>query len=274
MDLKSLLMKKADIDPNQFAGAVQAANDMNVKRQALKELLMMGGGALGLGAGLRSLSGLLQRTRERSTDPARLHGPATLTFPVPAKEEKKNRLAKAAVNKWGLPWYGPSMALIGVGGIAGGWKAIDNMLKNEKAREREEELDVVRQKFHDALLSQFNKSGSSLEKNLGSLLDEIYDRFEKVGSIKEVFQAIPGMYGTYAVLSGLMSGALVYDQAVKKQRRKVLEKALRTRQQRMYNNVPPELLAVPERVPSSMMSKQEESDLIKRPPASLEGILR
>jgi len=68
----------------------------------------------------------------------------------------------------------------------------------------------------------------------------------------------------------LMSGALVYDQAVKKQRKKVLEKAVRQRQQRMYNSAPPEILAVPEMVPSKVMSNREEKNLINKPPMSLE----
>lgn len=271
MDLKSLLkpkQKKADIDPAQFASAVQGANAMNVRNDALKEIAMMGAGTLGLGMGLRGLAGLWQRTRPQSTDLKRLSGPAVLTFPIPEKEQKKKKeLTKAADSKWTVPWYAPSMAMVGVGGLAGGWKTIDTMMKRERDKERETELDDARQQFHNALIAQYNtKQGAAL----GTILDRIYDLFEKSAGLKDIAQTIPGLYGTYAGLTALMSGALVYDQAVKKQRRKILEKAVRARQQKMFGNSPPEILAVPEMVPRQQMSNREESSLIHKPPVSLE----
>jgi len=271
MEFKSLLKppmtKVAEIDPAEFARAIQNANAVNIKNDALKEIAMMGVGTLGLGAGVRGLAGLWQRTRPQTTDIKRLSGPATLTFPIPEKAEKKKKeLMKAADSKWSLPWYAPSMALVGVGGVAGGWKAIDSMLKKERQHERENELSEAKKRFHDALLTQYQPGSTKL----GSVLDEIYDKMEKLAGFMDNIKAIPGMYGTYAGLSALMSGALVYDQAVKKQRKKVLEKAVRQRQQRMYNSAPPEILAVPEMVPSKVMSNREEKNLINKPPMSLE----
>lgn len=57
-----------------------------------------------------------------------------------------------------------------------------------------------------------------------------------------------GGYGMYAGLSGLLTGALVYDKMSKRSRRAVLDSALKKRQRRRFMQQPTEIYAQPEPV--------------------------
>lgn len=162
-----------------------------------------------------------------------------------------------AVTKSGIPWYGPAMMGAGLGGLAVGWKGIDSVLNKRRQRERDKELESARQEFHDALMSQYDKpltgagpmkkAGDSPMEKVGADLDRLYDQFEKAaGTLSDHAGQLAGGYGMYAGLAGLMTGALVYDKAKKRQRRAILDKAMQRRERRKFNVSPPEITAVPE----------------------------
>jgi hypothetical protein len=162
-----------------------------------------------------------------------------------------------ATTKAGIPWYGPAMMAAGIGGLGLGWKGVDHVLNKKRQRDREKELDLARQEFHDALLSQYDKplagappmpkqAADAGMAKVGAALDALYDQFEKAASASDIAGQALGGYGIYAGLTGLMTGALVYDKARKRQRRAIIEKAIQRRDRRNFNVAPPEITAVPE----------------------------
>jgi len=163
-----------------------------------------------------------------------------------------------ATSKAGIPWYGPAMMTAGLAGLAGGWKGVDHLLNKRRAREREKELGAARSEFHDALMAQYDRplAGAGPTKaaadlspmaKVGAELDTLYDQFEKAAfALNDTAGQLAGGYGVYAGLTGLMTGALVYDKARKRQRRAILEKAMQRRERRRFNVAPPEITAVPE----------------------------
>lgn len=161
----------------------------------------------------------------------------------------------SATSKGGIPWYGPAMMTAGLAGLAGGWKGVDHLLNKRRERDRAKEIDTARQEFHDALMGQYTKplAGAGPAKTagdgppLGAALDALYDQFEKAAfALNDAAGKGVGMYGMYAGLTGLMTGALVYDKARKRQRRAILDKALQRRERRKFNVSPAEITAVPE----------------------------
>jgi hypothetical protein len=175
-----------------------------------------------------------------------------------------------ATTKGGIPWYGPAVLGGGLAGIGLGWKGMDKLLDSRRQREQQQELDQARQEFHDALLGQYDepikthpslmkkKGGdeSTMEK-VGKALDDLFDKFEEAKADQEktavdwsnLAGQAAGGYGMYAGLSGLLTGAVVYDKMSKRSRRAVLEKALQQRQRRKFMQSPTEIMAVPEPMP-------------------------
>ena len=158
-----------------------------------------------------------------------------------------------AITKGGIPWYGPAMMTAGLVGLGAGWKGVDSVLNKRRERERAKELDLARTEFHDALMGQYDKplAGAGPTKkaaaDLGPALDALYDQFEKAAfALNDAAGQGVGMYGMYAGLTGLMTGALVYDKARKRQRRAILDKAMQRRERRKFNVSPPEITAVPD----------------------------
>jgi hypothetical protein len=163
-----------------------------------------------------------------------------------------------ATTKAGIPWYGPAMMTAGLAGLAGGWKGVDHVLNKRRERERDKELGTARQEFHDALMAQYTRpldgagptkaaAAASPMTKVGADLDALFDQFEKAAvALNDVAGQLTGGYGMYAGLAGLMTGALVYDKARKRQRRAIIEKAMQRRERRRFNVAPPEITAVPE----------------------------
>lgn len=180
----------------------------------------------------------------------------------------------SATTKGGIPWYGPAVMLGGMGGLALGWKGMDRILDARRKREMTAEMDRARQQFHDALLSQYDEprktnpalvsktASDSVMEKVGTVLDVLFDKFEAAKEKeaetlgqKQAFDwsnaggRAAGGYGMYAGLSGLLTGALVYDKMQKRSRRAVLDKALQQRQRRKFMQQPTEIVAVPEPMP-------------------------
>lgn len=172
----------------------------------------------------------------------------------------------AATTKSGIPWYGPAMLLGGLAGLAGGWKGMDTVIDQRRRREQEEELDAARQEFHDALLGQYAKPGAKQAGDdtmvkVGRVLDTLFDKLagavtsdapvpeKRALDLGNLAGQAAGGYGMYAGLSGLLTGAMIYDKMQKRSRRAILEKALQRRQRRRFMQQPTELYAQPEPVP-------------------------
>lgn len=267
LDEKSASFTIGDPDAQAFSGAVQGMASGQLKSDALKDVASVGLGALGVGAAGRGLVGLIQMMRQGKKKTR--SGPAYLPLPYPAKTAGFLD-GDAAATKGGIPWYGPAMLGGGIAGLGLGWKGMDKMLDARRQREQKQELDQARQEFHDALLSQYDEpikthpslmkkrggDGSVMEK-VGKALDTLFDKFEAAKEDTEktavdwsnLAGQATGGYGMYAGLSGLLTGAVVYDKMSKRSRRAVLEKALQQRQRRKFMQSPTEIMAVPEPMP-------------------------
>jgi hypothetical protein len=160
---------------------------------------------------------------------------------------------KSSTDKTSMPWYRPAMTLTGLAGLYGGWKTVDSVMDSQRRKAREKELDEAKQEFHNVLVGDpgMKTACESLVTRLGSLFDKMAQLVEHVktaGPLSDMAGSATGMYGTYAALSGLATGAIVYEQARKRQRRAILDKAMKKRQLQQYKMSPPEIIAVPEPV--------------------------
>lgn len=264
--------KKADWT-DEAAAATQQAVASNLKQDAMSDIGRLALATAGVGAAGRGAVGLYNMFK-RSMRPKKKPS-NQLSLPYPVAPEKAGSylgdLAKGdvATTKSGIPWYGPAMMMAGLGGLGAGWKGVDHVLNKRRARERDNDLSAARQEFHDALMGQYtqpltgttppSKTASDAKpmEKVGAALDVLFDHFttvitklderlEKTGNLNDLAGAGLGMYGMYAGLAGLGTGALVYDKARKRQRRAVLEKAIQRRDRRKFNVAPPEITATPE----------------------------
>lgn len=248
--------KKAD-DLSGFANAVHQTQANNLQGDALNDVKHLALATLGLGGAMRGGIGLYNMAKR--SRPKRKVSPL-LSMPYPVAEKAGGFLGgDAATTKAGIPWYGPAMMMAGIGGIGAGWKGVDHVLNKRRERERGNDLSDARQQFHDALMSQYDApltgtpptasktaSDSTMVK-VGEDLDKLYDNFEKAAiTLGDAAGQGLGMYGMYAAPAALMTGALVYDKARKRQRRAVLDKAIQRRDRRKFNVSPPEITAVPQ----------------------------
>ncbi len=278
-----------------FADAVQGAGAAQLKADALRDVGAMGLTSLGVGAagaGRVGLINLIKRNRLRKKPRS---GPALLPLPYPVEPAAApGRVLKAAgflagdaaSGKAGVPWYGPAMLATGLAGLGMGWKGVDAALQSRRRAETEEELDQARRDFHDALLSQYARplqgagaekvSADSTMRRVGRGLDEAFHALNDLLTgppTKQAFDlanaggAALGGYGMYAGLSGLLTGALIYDKVQKRSRRAVLEKALQRRQRRRFMQAPTEIYAVPEPMAQAPgLGVREEKKLLQEPP--------
>lgn len=271
--VKAAQEKQADDHP--FAAAVRDMAGNQLRQDALSDVGHVGLAALGVGAGARGLMGLYNLLRERPTNTR--SGPTALPLPYPdpnapiEDEEEGPDVLKMgfsisdylpsldgsdASTKAGIPWYNPAMVMTGVAGLGAGWKGVDMLLDKRRQSEREQELEKARQEFHAALMQQHGVKQSADDPmvKVGEALDELYDTFEATFGTATEKQAdwlngagaALGGYGTYAGLTGLLAGALVYDKTRKRSRASIVQKALQRRERRKFQQQPPEIYAIPE----------------------------
>lgn len=256
--------------------AAKAVAEAQIHREALGNVKNVALAGLGVGVGARGLVGLYNLLKRNLGDgPALRSGPTELALPLPYAPEKKKKeaLKLAAIGAPGeIPWYYPAVVGAGIGSLGLGWKGIDVLLNRERKKQRQSEISEARQDFHDAIMNQFDKpfpSKAAAEESAGAKLsrdlDTLFDSFTKNANILAdawgYAKRAPGAYGVYAGLTGLASGAIVYDQFRKRQRRAVLERALKERERSRFMRSPPEIFAVPEMV---QRPEEEEAPLAER----------
>lgn len=103
---------------------------------------------------------------------------------------------------------------------------------------------------------------TAADAELGRALDRLYDNvqaaLEKRATLDDVLGATAGGYGIYAGLTGLMTGALVYNKMKSRSREAILQKALKKRERRRFAMQPSEIYAMPEAVPHAPAAPGEE----------------
>lgn len=265
--------KRGAPDVQAFQNSVQQAASQELRADALRDIRNLGLTTLGIGAGGAGLVGLINMMR-RNTEPKKRSGPALLPLPYPVEPALAPENIKQggvlpdlggadAATKGGIPWYYPAMFGVGMGGLGLGWKGMDYILDKRRKEERQQELDLARNEFQDALLAQYDKplgnkkAADSTMLKVGEALDALWNKM--ANAIQETITKeavdwnnlggqVLGGYGAYAGLTGLLAGTLVYDKMKKRSRRAILEKALQRRQRREFNQRPTEIFAVPEPV--------------------------
>lgn len=269
----------ADPTAEAFSGALHEMTAQPLKQDAFADVRNVGLTALGVGAAGRGLIGLVQMLRANRQKKTR-SGPTHLPLPYPALASKTAGIldtaqdfgaGNMASSKAGIPWYGPAMMLGGLAGLGAGWHGVDKILNSRREQAIKRNLEDARQEFHDALLSQYAepiKTHPGLLKKantdttmaeVGRALDGLFDSvnmhiaaIEKRGfDLPNAAGVAAGGYGMWAGLSGLLTGAYMYDKMSKRSQRAILEKALQKRQRRKFMQSPPEIYAVPEAVPTT-----------------------
>ncbi len=261
MDSKtsSELLSRVRAKQADLTNTVQDMATTQLRSDAFKDvrnLFLASAGAGLAGRGGIGLINLLTKGRERK----RRTGPAELAMPYPAAVPKLAGFwsGDAASTKGGIPWYYPAMMLSGMVGAGAGWKGLDMALESRRKKESEGQLIKARQGFHDALLSQYDTPKVAADKTtmaeVGCALDALWEKMAALlaDDPKSAFDlgnaagAGAGLYGTYAGLSGLLAGSVIYNQIKKRSRGAILDKALQRRRRREFMQRPTEIFATPE----------------------------
>lgn len=247
-------LRPANLD-HPFAQAVQEVAEQQMRQEALRDVGGVGLAGLGAGAGAAGLVGLARMFRKRKKPTEE----RVLPLPYPVEEEDHTKKA-GITSKAALPWYGPAVVFGGLAGLGLGWKGVDGVLKRRARKEREDELSAAREEFNAALLSQYDKPlrspalKLSADGELAAALDDLFDKtqlaVEKVAAtLADAGGMALGGYGTYAGLTSLLAGSIVYDQLKKRSRQAILDKAIKKRERRKYMESPPEIYAEPQPMP-------------------------
>jgi hypothetical protein len=256
-------------DAPSFEAAAANALSQKLKSQAWRDVRNIALATLGLGAAGRGAVGLFNYLRPKP--PANPSLPMPLPLPYVEEDEGQQRRRKVAgflagdlaTTVTGIPWYRPAAVLAGLGGLVGGWKGVDMVLDRQRRTERDAEMEKAKQDFHDALLRQYDRplNAKSASAALGALLDQLFDqtlvslcRTKAALDLGNLGGQAAGLYGSYAAMSGLLTGALVYDKMRKRSQREILQKALLRRAQRRMQTEPPEIYAVPEPVSAKSLT--------------------
>ena len=274
-------VKQADPNP---ALAGPTMNQLNWN-STVGDVTQMGLGALAVGAGARGLTGLYNLMTERATRPRNTYPGAMVTrIPIPVQDDeddKPHHRRKVVTATDGGPpvtdyrngaLYMPAMMGAGALGLYGGWKGVDALLQHQRDQASKQKVEDARKDFEQALLESYPKprkpSGipglkvsqdeqESDGQKLSRALDDLYDKLQEkrafdwsIGGMvsPDTTQNLAGMYGTYALGSGLLAGKLTYDAGMKNNGQTVLRKAIARRARRQAMQRPSEILAVPDEV--------------------------
>lgn len=170
-------------------------------------------------------------------------------------------------------WTMPAAALALGGGLGGGYKLTDWLLKKEHDSNKEKQLAAAKKEYQDALANQYRTA--MMAKNAGDDLgiNSLADRYLEEGSEKQAspsllqffaptraaenniyqpaaggrdnWQAIKGGVNTALLTALLGSGYATYNWTKGKDKRKVVEDALKKRQRQRQLQSPPPVLAIP-----------------------------
>lgn len=245
--------------------AIQQAAAKVLQRQAMMNVGNVALTGLGVGAGVRGLTGLLQLINRNVAEPRpSVVAPAVVPISTPADEEEEKAASlvdflqgNQTETLAGIPWYMPAAVGAGVGATAGGWKFMDWLLDRRRKHESDAELEQAKSEF-ETTLSEIGTNKQAADNTLGGKLDQLYSIYEKnAASVPEWLGRAAGGYGTYAGLSGLLAAVGMYGWTRKRSRRRLIDSLQRKRLRERYEKQPAAILAAP-------------SQLFKAPPAQVD----
>ena len=251
-EAKNLLgqIKKAQQSKTAFMQSSTPKTDAlmrsEVNQDAMKTLAKTLLIAAGGGAALRGLSGIRNLLKSDAEPlPSR-----TVDMPVMyAKPQEKEAYSKRSV-----PYYIPGMMLGAPLAAYGGLKAIDAVLDKQRRHKSDDELDMAKKDYEQALLDSY-KSGN--DKSTDELLDTVFATYNKSANMRDWVDTAKGLGLTYALASAPL-GYMVVNSAMKKNsKRRLLEKAMRERARLQAARQPAELYAIPQ--PIEVADEEAES---------------
>jgi hypothetical protein len=138
----------------------------------------------------------------------------------------------------GVPWAMPAAVAAGAGGLYGGWKLQDWLMKKQREKEMDDELTTAKDDYTRALgAMQFGKGAE--EGSLAADLDELYNRYEKQAATGgDILGQLAGMYLTLAGGSALLAGGAGYGIGKTRRRRELLGKAQKQRRREQTKKRP------------------------------------
>ena len=179
------------------------------------------------------------------------------------------------------PYFMPAIGATGLASLYGGWKGTKYLTDAVLAKKKKDEQNKAKDEFHQALLASYQAplshdpmhkkkaSATTQSEMLGQEIDVLYDLVKQAGEgdptwstgsfPSDVLKGSLPLYLTYALASGLGTGALAYDMTRKNSKAEALKKALRDRARMQYDQSPPELHAIPEAVDLDARKKRLSS---------------
>lgn len=233
---------------DSFYNAVQAAAAQQLQNQALQNAGMIGAVGLGAGAAGRGISGLVQLIRRNMNKPKRNY-PASIPVDMPLGQEEEPKMAGAtdflrgdyAQSVKGVPWAIPAAVGAGAAGLGAGWSAMDYLLDKRRKGDLDAELERAKMEYEAALTANSHKQAA--DGSLAADLDKLYDAVKeanekKANSWTDMAGQGAGLYGVYAGASGLGAAYLAYQWDKKRQRRALIDKALKDRRKKRFSSQP------------------------------------
>lgn len=262
------VFQKAGDGPALTNADMDAADASNVT--ALKKVLSLSALGLGAGASIRSLMGfrdLLTRPRyerRKVPNPAvieigvanksaeveepapSLHFPENSSLPTYPKPSWLDWFAgRTHINETAKPWMLPASILLPSLGVYAGYKGIDRVSEKLKEKDRNDELEAVKEDYRKALMEQYaaNSKSSEAQSELNKDLTELAG-IVKAASFNDYAGIGTGAYLTLATLLAGLTGKATYDWAKSQSPDERLARAVQTRERLRWATRPPEIYAV------------------------------
>lgn len=158
----------------------------------------------------------------------------------------------------GVPWAMPAAVGAGAAGLMGGWSAMDYLLDKRRKGDLQAELEKAKEEYEAALMAS-TAGKTAAEGTLARDLDDLFDEMtKKASSWADLAGRGAGAYGIYGGLAGLTTALLAYNWDKKRQRRALIDKALKERRKRRFSQQPAAMYVRPQQnapqVPQSMQT--------------------
>lgn len=234
-------------DADALAGRMRDAMSANARHDAKKVALKTLGISAAAGGGLAALRYALGSKFVPSKDHSDSNFvPNEVVTPHPIKRAdadpvaytKKLLTGEKATDVNAVPWAAPAAVTAGITATIGGYHAMNALANSRRKKHRQQGISDAKREFEDALMSQYQTPGQkaagekSAGTRLGECLDAIHSDLQEMRKSADVSDTLGtglGVYGALAAPVALGVGALVYDKSKKRQRRALLDKAVRER---------------------------------------------
>jgi len=247
----------------------EAAAKQALKQDTIRRIAQLGLAGVGLGAAARGgmgLYNLARRNKPREEDES--------SAEIPAVSDSFKTASESDNPANTFSWVYPAAATVGLGGMYGGWKAIDGLMDSRREKEQDDELESAKTQFRQALMSPKQAENNELGRELDGLFDEVKEAADnpnllKQADLKSILNQSANVYGLYALLAGGMAGSYAYNKSKGSSNPEVLQKALK-RRRRMQVAARPDSIRTEVTLPPRL-KEDEDIDLSPKTSPALLG---